>query len=334
MTEDRHWEMYCCSRFLAVAILASIVCSAAAVAQDAAAPSKDFTNTSGIKFRLIPAGEFMMGSPEEELGRAGNEGPLHKVRITKPFYMGACEVTQGEWTKVMGSTFDDLSDKNWKGRPPVGPNLPMYWVSWFDALAFCNKLSENAGRKPYYKLTNIKFEGYGNGALDKADVELLGGNGYRLPTEAQWEYACRAGTTTALGNGKNLTSAEKPCPNLDEIGWYGGNTKDLPKEKIIPAAGTRKPNAWGIYDMHGSMMEWCLDEFDAKFYETSPVDDPLKPPSAEVRNKSAVLRSGCFFLPPNCCRSAWRMPGPTCARYPHIGFRVVVPVDIADAKEN
>jgi len=313
----------------AVAIFLGIAFSTAALAEDAA-PPKELTNKSGIKLCLIPAGEFMMGSPKEELGHnAGTESPQHKVRITKPFYIAATEITQGEWTKVMGSTFDDLSDKNWKNRPPVGPDLPMYWVSWFDALSFCNKLSEKAGRKPYYKLTNIAMENYGNGAIDKADLEILGGNGYRLPSEAQWEYACRAGTTTSLGNGKDITSADKTCANLDEIAWYAGN---LDKDKPIKPAGKRKPNAWGVYDMHGSMMEWCEDEFDAKYYEKSPVDDPLNPPSAGVRNKSAALRSGTFFLPPNCCRSAWRMPGPTCARYPHIGFRVVVPADIGETK--
>jgi formylglycine-generating enzyme required for sulfatase activity len=339
MTVRRHWTPRGLGRIATVALLAGIVCSAAA-AKDAAAPPRAFTDASGIPFCLVPAGEFMMGSPEKELGRAGNvESPLHKVRITKPFYMMAREVTQGEWTRVMGSTLKDLSDKNWrewkrgKDFPPRGPNLPMYWVSWFDALVFCNKLSEKAGRKPYYKLTNIKFEHYGNGALDKADVKVLGGNGYRLPTEAQWEYACRAGTTTALGNGKDLTSADKKCPNLNEIGWYAGNIVKEPEHKVIQPAGTKKPNAWGLYDMHGGMMEWCEDEFDAGFYKKSPVDDPVNPISDKVRDKSAALRSGTFFLPPSCCRSAWRMPGPTCARYPHISFRVIVPVDIAETKE-
>ena len=320
---------------LALAVLVSlhVVPTDAAGKADAAAKSKGIPNTSGMKLCLIPAGEFMMGSPKKELGRAANEGPQHKVRITKPFYIGATEVTQGQWTKVMGTTFKELSDKNWKNRPAVAPNLPMYWVSWFDSLAFCNKLSEKEGRKPYYKLTNIAFENYGKGALDRADVEILGGNGYRLPTEAQWEYACRAGTTTALSNGKDLTSADKLCPNLDKIGWYGGNMDKTSQKTHIAPAGSKQPNAWGVYDMHGSMLEWCHDEFDAKFYEKSPVDDPVIHPSDKVRNKSAVLRSGCFFLPPNCCRSAWRIPAGTCARYPHIGFRVVVSVDAAEAKK-
>ncbi len=293
-------------------------------------PSQVFTNASGIELCRVPAGEFMMGSPKDEPGRDdATESPYHKVRITKPFWIQAREVTQGEWTRVMGSTLKDLSDKNWPewkrgpDSPPRGPDLPMYWVSWFDAIAFCNKLSEKDDRKPYYKLTNIAYEPYGNGALDKADLEILGGNGYRLPTEAQWEYACRAGSATALSNGRDITSADNACPNLDEIAWYAGN---MDTNRVIQPAGSKKPNAWGIYDMHGSMMEWCVDQFDATFYGKSPVDDPVNPPSAEIRNKSAALRSGTFFLPPKCCRSAWRMSGATCARYPHIGFRVVLPV--------
>ena len=323
----------CRNAAIALALMCAVLMSTSVVRTDAAEPSKEFTNKSGVKFRLIPAGEFMMGSPEKEPGRAKNEGPLHKVRITKPFYIGVREVTQGEWTKVMGTTFKELSDKNWKNRPAVGPSLPMYWVSWFDALAFCNKLSEKEGRKPYYKLTNIKFENYGKGALDKADVEVLGGNGYRLPTEAQWEYACRAGSPKALGNGKDITSKDGPCPNLGDIGWYAGNIKDLPKDKVIQPAGSRKPNTWGLYDMNGGMMEWCHDEFDAEFYAKSPVDDPVNPISAKIRNKAAALRSGAFFLPPYCCRSAWRFPGPTCARYPHIGFRVALPAGDRKAKK-
>ena len=299
--------------------------------------SKAFTNSAGMKLVSIPAGEFMMGSPENELGRSeSTEAPYHKVRITKPFYVGAREVTQDEWTKVMNSTLKDLSDKNWKdwkkgNGPAVGPALPMYWVSWFDALAFCNKLSALDGLKPYYKLTNIKLEHYSSVAIDKADVEILGGNGYRLPTEAQWEYACRAGTKTALGNGKNLTSATDPCPNADEIAWYSGN---LDTDNPLRPAGSKTPNAWGIYDMNGGMMEWCEDEFDAKFYEKSPVDDPLNPVSAGIRDRAAALRSGTYFTPPDCCRSAWRTPGPTCGRWKHIGFRVVVPADISKIKGN
>ncbi|MCX6865194.1 MAG: formylglycine-generating enzyme family protein [Verrucomicrobia bacterium] len=145
-------------------------------------PSQVFTNASGIELCRVPAGEFMMGSPKDEPGRDdATESPYHKVRITKPFWIQAREVTQGEWTRVMGSTLKDLSDMNWRewkrgpDSPPRGPDLPMYWVSWFDAIAFCNKLSEKDDRKPYYKLTNIAYEPYGNGALDKADLEILGG---------------------------------------------------------------------------------------------------------------------------------------------------------------
>jgi len=316
---------------LTAAILTIVACSTAR-AEDAA-PPKEFTNSAGIEFRLIPAGEFMMGSPEDELGRlAKNETPRHKVRITKPFYIGVYEIKQGQWTKVAGTTFADLTSEKWKNRPPVGDDLPMYWMSWFDALVFCNKLSEKEGRKPYYKLTNIAMENYGNGAIDKADVEILGGNGYRLPSEAQWEYACRAGTTTALSSGKNLTSDKEACPNLDELGWYAANTKDLPKNKSLHKGGSKKPNAWGLYDMHGGLLEWCGDEFEADFYERSPVDDPYNTPSDKIRDTAATVRGGCFFSPPSDCRSAWRRQNHTCGRYTHMGFRVVAPVDIAEGE--
>jgi formylglycine-generating enzyme required for sulfatase activity len=194
-----------------------------------------FTNSIGMKFVLIPAGEFTMGSPENEQGRDSNE-PQHKVKITKPFYMQTTEVTQAQWKAVMGN-----NPSYFKGN-----DLPVETVSWDDAQEFIKKLSAKEGVK------------------------------YRLPTEAEWEYACRAGSTTKFYFGEDESK-------LDEYAWYHNNSDG----KTHPV-GQKKPNAWGLYDMHGNVWEWCQDWYGADYYKNSPAEDPQGPASAESR----VLRGG------------------------------------------
>jgi formylglycine-generating enzyme required for sulfatase activity len=168
---------------------------------EVAKPTKEFANTIGMKLVLIPAGEFMMGSPETEKDREADEGPQHKVQITKPFFMGTATVTQGQWKAVMGKNQSYFK----------GDDLPVESVSWNNCQEFLNKLPVKEG------------------------------NAYRLPTEAEWEYACRGGTATRFAG----------CVAdglLDDYGWHRWNSG----EKTHPA-GQKKPNAWGLYDMHGNV---------------------------------------------------------------------------------
>ncbi|MBO4545839.1 MAG: SUMF1/EgtB/PvdO family nonheme iron enzyme, partial [Verrucomicrobia bacterium] len=243
----------------------------------------------------IEPGTFMMGSPSDELGRFSEE-VRHQVTLTKDYWMGKYEVTQAQYEAVM-----DTNPSGFKGA-----DLPVECVSWKDAMAFCKKLTEiekEAGRLP---------EGYE----------------YTLPTEAQWEYACRAGTTTALNSGKNLSGEYDKCPEVDEVGWYqynsgynsGLNDSDddwMENGKTFPV-GQKQPNAWGLYDMHGNVEEWCLD-WDGD-YPTSSVTDPVGPETGVWR----VLRGGSWSDFALDCRSASRGASNPAFRNFDIGFRVAL----------
>jgi formylglycine-generating enzyme required for sulfatase activity len=235
-------------------------------------PPKSITNSIGMKLVLIPAGEFLMGSPDTDKEALDREKPQHRVRITRPFYLGATEVMQGQYRVVTGA-----DPSHFKGSD----DLPVEQVSWEDAQAFCDKLN----------------------ALEK---EGLGGTSYRLPTEAEWEYACRAGTATRFGFGDADAS-------LGEYAWFEGNSGD----KTHPV-GQKRPNAWGLYDMHGNVWEWCWDGYEENYYANSPGADPLGPSGAAVR----VRRGGGWGGSPRDCRAAlrrWSSPG---LRSLDLGFRV------------
>jgi formylglycine-generating enzyme required for sulfatase activity len=242
-------------------------------------PAKLITNTLGMKLVLIPAGEFLMGSDKDA---DADEKPPHRVRITRAFYLGANEVTQRQYRAVTGASpsFFHGSD-----------DLPVEQVSWGDAIAFCNKLSEREGLKPYYS----------SGARTPS-----GGDGYRLPTEAEWEYACRAGRATRFHFGDDAT-------NLEAYAWYGDNSG----AKTHPV-GQKHPNAWGLYDMHGNVCEVCWDGFGRDFYAHSPDADPTGPSQAEDR----VSRGGGWFNYQRDCRSANRNWVGQDNRGADLGFRV------------
>jgi sulfatase modifying factor 1 len=236
-------------------------------------------NTFGMKLNKIPAGTFMMGSPGSETDR-GDDETQHPVTISKAFYMQTTEVTQGQWKEVMGT-------EPWKGKQYVkeGPNNAASWVSWDDAVAYCKKLS-----------------GKESGT-------------YRLPTEAEWEYACRAETKTTWNFGDDEAS-------LGDYAWHLKNAYDI-DEKYAHQVGLKKPNAFGLYDMHGNVYEWCHDYFEQDYYKQSPAQDPTGPTSGSFR----VLRGGSWFNGTRTTRSANRGRNDADNRYFNHGFRLVRELD-------
>jgi formylglycine-generating enzyme required for sulfatase activity len=200
-------------------------------------------NSIGMTLVRIEPGTFTMGSNQYD-----EEKPPHKVRITRAFLLGAYPVTQDQYQKVMGE-----HRSHFKGPA----DLPVESVSWFDAVEFCNKLSTRENRSPCYRI---------NGT----EVELIAGNGYRLPTEAEWEYACRAGSTGEypFDGGESA---------LGKYAWYDANSG-----KQTHPVGEKEPNAWGLHDMLGNVWEWCWDWYDADYYKKSPAEDPLGAPKASA----------------------------------------------------
>ncbi len=238
------------------------------------------TTPTGIKFVRVPAGSFLMGSPDDEPGRDADE-QQHTVEITRPFWIGACEVTQEQFEGVMGF------------NPSVirGADLPVENVSFDEAVEFCRKLSE-------------------------LPAEKSAGRSYRLPTEAEWEYACRAGTKTAYGFGNDLTAGQA---NTREA-WIDWKRKPAVQMPSAPKPiGSGKANAWGLYDMHGNVYEWCADWYDRDYYTASPKQDPTGPASGEKR----VVRGGSHASAREECRSANRMGLPPQVRL-GMGLRVVL----------
>ncbi len=246
----------------------------------AVALTPDQINPFPQRLIWIPPGTFKMGSPETEQDRWSNEGPRTGVIITKGFFMQKYEMTQIEYETLMGTNRSVL----------VGPYLPALRVSWDDAVAFCGVLT----------------------AFEKAIGRLPAGYKYRLPTEAEWEYACRAGTTTRFSYGDD--------PDYDELGeyaWFFENSVDR-----IRAVGQKRPNAWGLHDMHGNSVEWCLDWY-AESLPGGTVTDPRGPNSGSKR----VYRGGGWNGNGQDCRSARRAGGPPDRRDDECGFRVVLAPD-------
>lgn len=242
---------------------------------------------------LIPAGTFRMGNITAHADGDSNEIPIHQVTLTRSFLMARKEVTQALYEAVMGTNPSYFK----------GPNLPVEQVTWYDAVEFCNELSRQQGLKPCYSGSDTSI------ACDFA------ANGYRLPTEAEWEYACRAGTETDFYSGNMRHSGYTPLDStLDRAGWYQGNS-----EPTTHPVGERKANAFGLYDMHGNVIEWCWDWLASGYYTSSPADNPRGAASGFRR----VCRGGCWFSPASYCRSAFRNSAGPLTYYPFCGFRVV-----------
>ncbi len=238
----------------------------------------------GVKLELvlIPAGSFTMGSPESEPGRNPRlpEGPRHKVTISRPFYMGIHEVTQEQYQAVTGT---NPTPKEFRR-----PEHPVECINWPRAMAFVRRASEKTGMT------------------------------VRLPTEAEWEYACRAGTTTTYFFGDDRKQ-------LDHYAWTPRNSK-LDGRPTTHPVGKLKPNPWGLYDVYGNVFEFCSDNFREDWrYPAEAVTDPRGAPEAEKR-KRKVLRGGAFNMGGSWCRSAARCWGPLTTTGRNHGMRVVVEV--------
>ena len=332
---------------LPVMVCLSLAVPSLLSAQEANKPTdiKQITNSIGMKLTLIPSGEFMMGSGESAEATAAffnktygeniltadlfkDEHPKHRVRITKPFYLGTYHVTRGQFRQfVKNSGYKTEAEKGEKpgaygwnpDKKKFGFNEKYSWrnagfeqtdehpvvnVSWNDAVAFCQWLSKRE---------------------DKT---------YRLPTEAEWEYACRAGTTTRYYNGDdpetlakvgNIADAAAKAPFPDWTWTIKANDGYV----FTSPVGKFKPNAFGLYDMHGNAWQWCADWYDAEYHAVSPADDPPGPTTGSSR----VIRGGCWYSPAWHCRLAdryWDLPG---IGDDGLGFRAsLVPADKRQAR--
>ena len=270
------------SRLLALTLLVVTGCDSATEEPPAAQqPSSgtlptvtESSNSIGMQFVSLPGGTFTMGSNSGD-PRDADETP-HDVTLTQPFYMGVHEVTQTQYEQVMGS-----NPSKFKGR-----SNPVEKVSWDDAVSFCQKLSSLRD-------------------------EQAAGRVYRLPTEAEWEYACRAGTATEYSFGDDASA-------LSTYGWFDANLSSSMKGMSSHPVGEKRANGWGLYDMHGNVWEWCSDWFGK--YPNGSVTDPIGPASGSSR----VLRGGGWNRNASHCRSARRRDFTPDSRYIFLGFRVVM----------
>lgn len=237
---------------------------------------REYINFAGMKFIRVPAGSFMMGSPDTELQRDTNE-ILHQVTITQDYYLQATEVTQQQWLDVMGTQPSHFKN--------CGMECPVENVRYSDVMAFIQKLNQ----------------------LEQTTH-------YRLPTEAEWEYACRAGSSAAFFNGPMIQEGDNNRnPYLDVMGWYYHNASHAPHRVALKA-----PNAWGFYDMHGNVWEWCSD-----WHRPYPFYAEIDPKGA-VSGKAKVRRGGSWAHYPSYCRSAYRSWYDPEDNSPELGFRLAI----------
>lgn len=258
----------------AVLSAVAMLCGSPSLAQDA--KSNTVTNSIGMELVQIPAGKFRMG----EGGR-----DVVDVTLTRPFLLGKTEVTQGQFKNVMGS-------EPWAGRQFVqaGDDYPATFVTWDDAIEFCKRLTE----------------------LEHKSGKLPANEKYRLPTEAEWEYACRAGTTTQYSFGDDFSK-------LGEYAWWGGQTGDgnAKSEPYAHRVATKKPNPWGLYDMHGNVHEWCFDSVATKLPGGV---DPVVP--EEEDEPYRMIRGGSWRDFRFTFESYQRHFHDMSVRYNNTGFRV------------
>ena len=238
--------------------------------KQALATSKDrVSNCIGMELRLITPGLFKMGSPKTEEAREEHES-WHDVTLTKPFYLGVYQVTQEEYYQVMGENPSSIKQLE----------HPVEMVTWHEAAEFCRKLSE---------------------------LDNVAGREYRLPTEAEWEYACRAGTTTTYSFG-----SEKH--ELGDYGWFRKNA-----DGRTHPVGEKEANRWGLYDIQGNVLEWCQD-----WYSDRPNCEAATDPTGPTSGSGRVARGGSWFNGAGGCRAAYRVGFVPSGRYDLCGFRIAM----------
>jgi len=263
-------------KYLFIASLASIFIAAGCLTTNPEGANGRTIKDLNLVMINVQPGEFVMGSDQW----AGDEKPAHKVRITNEFWIGRTEVTQAQYEKIMGN------------NPSLyaGDNSPVEQVSWKEAMEFCRKLTES----------------------EKKAGSLPAGYAYRLPTEAEWEYACRAGTTGDY-SGK-----------VEDISWNGTNSKNSTQD-----VATKSPNPWGIYDMHGNVWEWCMDS--CNYGENGVSNDTFKEGQVNpcsVKGDNKLLKGGSWCFDPKRCRSSARYADSPDFKAADIGFRIVLAQEI------
>jgi sulfatase modifying factor 1 len=273
---------------LLLSAVALIRCQSQDQSTATAPKAGDEREVEGVRLCWCPAGSFKMGSPVNEAGRRSDE-TLVDVTLSRGFWMAKYEVTQGQWRRVVGALHGDQLVGN-------GDDFPVYWVSYLDAGVFCRRLTD----------------------LARASGSLSAEWEFRLPTEAQWEYACRAGSTTAFSFGDQLTQSQAN---------FGRWTKGM-SESPVPSAervGTYPANAWGLHDMHGNEFEWCRDWYHQERH--GGVDPDLSGVHGTPNRDgtySRVRRGGAWTDEPWACRSACRIRFEPERSANHIGFRVAL----------
>jgi formylglycine-generating enzyme required for sulfatase activity len=249
---------------------------------------EDLGDKITLEMVAIPSGKFLMGSPKTELGRHESESPQHEVTVS-PFLMGKYPITQAQWRSV--AALPQIK-RELKADPShfKGHNLPVEQISWYEAVEFCDRISKQTGKH------------------------------YRLPSEAEWEYACRAGTTSPFHFGETITS-DLANYNAEEI--YADGYKGQYRKTTTPVGSLNVANAFGLYDMHGNVWEWCADHWHDN-YDSAPINGIPWMNQSENDNQNRLLRGGSWLNAPRYCRSAYRYDLEPDFRYYYIGFRVVV----------
>lgn len=251
--------------------------------------NEEIGNGVTLEMVYIPGGTFLMGSPESKGKRYSNERPQHSVTV-KPFLISKYPITKAQWKEV--ASLPEVRQKlKLRPSPSGGKNHPITQVSWYDAVEFCDRLSQKTAHK------------------------------YRLPSEAEWEYVCRAGTTTPFHFGETITS---DLANYDARQSYRSQAQGIYREATTPVGSFQVANAFGLFDMHGNVWEWCLDHWHEN-YDNAPTNGGEWLDNSE--NQTRVMRGGSFLNDPSMCRSSSRLYQNGRERFKHIGFRIVFSLD-------